>query len=427
MKKTTRAAALFALLLLLPALSLAADFAVVRGGRLNLRAQASSASRSLGLYGTGSWVQVNGSAGGGWYAVTTMDGRQGYMAGNYLNFGANANQATVRYANGGYVNLRSAPSMDASVLMQVTCGMAVTVQSHSGDWDYITVPSGIGPVSGYMLRSFLESETPAAVVMTRNGGKVNVRSGPSPRYGSVGSLASGTSLTVTLKGNGWYRITGGGLTGFMSTSYISGSGATVGSNTGWGGGTTASQVAYVNNPRSTQVLNLRDAPSQSARSIGQYRNGVQVKVVAYGPTWCEVYVGTRHGYMMTRYLVFTTNPYTIQNEQPVPIATVAPVVAATPMPTVQMPLPVVQSSQPAQSAQSAPSGGAPTAGQQVTLAVQVGEANAVNVYADSSAGTLLSAVPSGTKATLLTYGPNTCMVLLTTGQVGHVYTRYVAF
>ena len=47
------------LLLTLPALALAADFAVVRGGRLNLRQYPSSSSQSLGKYNSGSWVDVH--------------------------------------------------------------------------------------------------------------------------------------------------------------------------------------------------------------------------------------------------------------------------------------------------------------------------------------------------------------------------------
>ena len=127
----------------------------------------------------------------------------------------------------------------------------------------------------------------------------------------------------------------------MSTSYLSGTGSTVGSNTG--SGATASQTAYVNNPKSTQVLNLRESPSQSARSIGQYRNGTQVKVVGYGATWCEVYVGTKHGYMMTRYLSFngsylpptsaSTPIYVYVTPTPTPlIQVITPVPAQTPAP-----------------------------------------------------------------------------------------------
>ena len=40
--------------------------------------------------------------------------------------------------------------------------------------------------------------------------------------------------------------------------------------------------------------------------LGYYSNGTQVRVVSKGPAWCEVYVGSLHGYMMTQYLSFSS-------------------------------------------------------------------------------------------------------------------------
>ena len=101
MRKTIKLIALLLLLALVPAMALAADFAVVRGGRLNLRQYASKTSRSLGKYDSGSWVTVQGQNTSGWYPVRTMDGKTGYMAGNYLTFAQNGSIGTVAYANGG--------------------------------------------------------------------------------------------------------------------------------------------------------------------------------------------------------------------------------------------------------------------------------------------------------------------------------------
>ena len=275
-----RLLALVMLLALLPALALADRFAVVTGGRLNLRAYPSASSTSYGKYASGTWV-IAGSENGGWYEVKTLDGKRGYMAANYLNFGRYNGGATVKYANGGYVNLRSGPSLDSGVTLRVTSGSTFYIQGNYSGWCYGYVYSGSQPVYGYMYETFLDTGASYAVVTTRNGGKVNVRSGPSSSYGSVGRLATGTQVSVLLKGSNWYMISANGIEGFMSTQYLSGTGDTIGSNTG---STTTSYTAYVNNPKSTQVLNLRETPSQSARSIGQYRNGTKVKVVSRGAT-----------------------------------------------------------------------------------------------------------------------------------------------
>lgn len=428
-KNLWRIAALLALLALLPAMALAESFAVVKGGRLNLRETPSTSSRSLGKYGTGSWVLTTADMGNGWSEVRTMDGKHGYMSTNYLQFAGIYGTGTVRYANGGYVNLRRERSLDSSVIIRVTSGSTVYIQDEYNEWNCISVTQGGVTYTGYMHESFINKSSSTATVTTRNGGKVNLRSGPSSSYGSIASLASGTKVNVRLKGNGWYQVEVNGVTGFMSTQYLSGTGDTVGTNTG-SGTTTSSQVAYVNNPRSTQVLNLRETPSQSARSIGQYRNGTQVKVVAYGNTWCEVYVGTRHGYMMTRYLSFNgsyVQPAVTAAPTPVYIyvtPTPSPVyvyVTPTPSPTplVQLVTPTPQQNQ---------TGSAyPGIGSAITLVISAGSASdMVNVYSDSTLTTLKATYPSGKQAKILQYDNNVCMVLVD-GEAAWVSTWNVNY
>ena len=427
-KKLLRIIAAALLLLLLPVLALAAEFAVVTGGKLNLRQYASTDSYSLGKYASGSWVEIKGDGGNGFAYVKTMDGKKGYMSTNYLATAAEPNVATVRYANGGYVNLRSGPALTYSVLMRITSGTKVTIENDSYEWNYVSVFHGGQIVCGYMHDSFLDKAAGTAVVSTRNGGKVNVRSGPSGDYDSIGKLASGTTMTVLLKGNGWYYISAGGVTGFMSTQYISGSGSTVGSNTGSSSsgsssGVTNVSIAYVNNPKSTQVLNLREYASTDARSIGQYRNGTQVRVVSYGNTWCEVYVGTKHGYMMTRYLSFDGNyvkpsyPDYSYPKYNYPIYTQPPYFATQPpyyVPTVTpTPTPLVQYITP-KPQQTGPA--APKAGDTVTLAIAAGgSSNLITVYHDASLTQAKASYAHGKQVMMLQYGTNSCMIYVDGG------------
>lgn len=342
---------------------------------------------------------MQGQGASGWYAVRTMDGKTGYMAGNYLTFAQSGSIGTVAYANGGYVNLRRGPSLDYAVVTRVTSGTTISILDASYEWNYVSATVNGATYTGYMHDSLIIKSTTTATVSTRNGGKVNVRRGPSSAYGSIGSLKSGTRVTVLLKGNGWYQITGGGLTGFMSAGYLSNMGTT-----GGGSGTVTTRTAYVNNPRSTQVLYLRETPSQRARALGQYKNGTQVKVVSYGATWCEVYVGTRHGYMMTRYLSFNSHYVTPTPE----------IIYVTPAPTPQIvyvtptPTPLVQYITPKPAVP-----GAPESGTTITLAAAYGSAsNTINVYYDQGMTSVRATYTGGKQATLLKYDTNVCMILV---------------
>ena len=170
MRKTNKLLAALTLLLTLPALALAADFAVVRGGRLNLRQYPSSSSQSLGKYDSGSWVDVQGQGASGWYAVRTMDGKTGYMAGNYLTFAQSGSIGTVAYANGGYVNLRRGPSLDYAVVARVTSGTTISILDASYEWNYVSATVNGATYTGYMHDSLIIKSTTTATVSTRNGG-----------------------------------------------------------------------------------------------------------------------------------------------------------------------------------------------------------------------------------------------------------------
>ena len=62
----------------------------------------------------------------------------------------------------------------------------------------------------------------------------------------------------------------------------------------------------VNNPRDTQVLNLRQTASLDAKVLDYYRNGVKVTILSAGDTWHKVQVEDgKIGYMMAKYLKVT--------------------------------------------------------------------------------------------------------------------------
>ena len=398
--------------------------------------------------------------GNGFAYVKTMDGKKGYMSSNYLTKAAATNTATVRYANGGYVNLRSGPALTYSVVARITSGTQVRVQNDSYEWNYVAATVNGQTLYGYMHDSFLDKAAGTAVVSTRNGGKVNVRSGPSGDYSSIGKLASGTNMTVLLKGNGWYYISADGITGFMSTQYISGSGSTVGSNTGSSSsgsssGVTNVSMAYVNNPKSTQVLNLREYASTDARSIGQYRNGTQVRVVAYGKTWCEVYVGTKHGYMMTKYLSFdgnyikpaytSTPAYTYPGNQGQPgfpnfpgnqgqpgfpnFPNYPSYPSATPTPLIQYitPKPKATATPQVTMQPSYNVSNTPHAGMYAWLAIAAGSSSStINVYSNPELTQYKATYQPGQQVMVLSYGTNVSLILVG-GEAAYVSTWHLNY
>ena len=69
----------------------------------------------------------------------------------------------------------------------------------------------------------------------------------------------------------------------------------------------ATGAAVVNNPRDTQVLFLRREASANSESLGYYRNGKTVTLLARQGDWYKVSVDGKTGYMMAKYLKVTAD------------------------------------------------------------------------------------------------------------------------
>lgn len=264
--------------------------AMVKGGNLYLRAEKTPQSAALGLYPPGTWVEVL-EYGRAWCYVRTADNKTGYMATNYLVID-NLNVLATGYIQNpnGFVNLRSYASLNAPILGRYDSGTSVEILSRANGWTQVVV----GGQTGYMVSEFVISNhvSQTAHITTKYGGRVNLRTAPASTANVITSLPTGTRVTILLHGSAWHKVSAEGYTGYVAAQYVSTSSS----------GTYT--YATVNNPRPTQVLNLRETPSLDARVLGYYYNGTQVRVVSKGSTWSEVYIGNLHGYMMNQYLNF---------------------------------------------------------------------------------------------------------------------------
>lgn len=124
---------------------------------LNLRAEPSTNSRSLGQYRNGQYVRVLG-VGTDWLRVN-VDGVVGYMMTKYVRItgsGATANK-TISGGAGGFVNVRSGPGYDYSIIKRINNGDPATVVIPYPLWSQVLIRDGSGGYqSGYILNTFLK-------------------------------------------------------------------------------------------------------------------------------------------------------------------------------------------------------------------------------------------------------------------------------
>ncbi len=274
----------------------------VTANRVNLRANATTNSSSLGVFYTGTPVVCLGDVGGGWTQVY-VGTQVGYMMTKYITktpsalpTGTLLSPASV-YAEPQY----------GTVLMSCAAGMNMTVLGEtSGQWYYVLVggqtgyvPANVLQVNGGSTSGSGSIGTGAAVgygtavINGRTADRVNLRAGQSTSAKSLGLYYQGT--TVTLRSNartGWIPVTIGMVDGYISASYLS-----------WDGNVTSKQPTMrVSNAYSSWV-NLRTESTTASQSLGRLYNGTTVTVL--GETydhWFYVYTGSQYGYMYSTFL-----------------------------------------------------------------------------------------------------------------------------
>lgn len=295
-------------------------FGVVSGtDKANLREQPDKNSKWLASYARDTWLEIVGES-GNWYEVNASDGFHGYVSKNYVTVTENifASVGLVSNPEGtSFLNLRATPSYTAKVLGIYYNNTPCVLLSQSNGWYHVRVDG----VDGYFREEFVRPEyrvysEEVATVVTPGGTPLNLRSGPGKEYMSISQYPGGTYVMVLQKGNGWWKVSADGLVGFMSVEFLKDgvltpSGVTATGAVQQNGETIIGNQSYVvvNNPESTQVLNMREAPDATSQVLAQYSNGYTLTLLGAGEEWCHVEnADGQAGYMMTQFLkVYSVN------------------------------------------------------------------------------------------------------------------------
>ncbi len=124
----------------------------------------------------------------------------------------------------GYLNVRSEPSLQGSIVAKLDNGQQVSVASVTGDWSQVTVNGQ----TAYVMSQYLTGSAADAVTAMNTTGTVTsttqlrVRTGPSTAHSVVGWVDGGSTVAITGQAStGWYRISYNGQEQYVSNDYIS--------------------------------------------------------------------------------------------------------------------------------------------------------------------------------------------------------------
>jgi uncharacterized protein YgiM (DUF1202 family) len=264
-------------------------------GRVNFRTGPGNEYDSMGKIEEGETVTYLCSN-GGWRKVK-YNSKVGYVYKTYISEGSTST-TTVKYVKcDKSLNVRKGPSTSYSIITSLSNGTKVNVISSSGGWSKITT----GSTTGYVSNQYLSNSAPSSsseisttkYVVASVG--LNVRKGPSTSYAVVTTLTNGTKVTVKSTSNGWSKITSDGITGYVSSSYLSNSKPSTDDDST----NETSTIKYVD---ANTGLNVRKGPSTSYAVITKLADGTKVTVKSTSNGWSKITTGNTTGYVSSSYL-----------------------------------------------------------------------------------------------------------------------------
>ncbi len=212
------------------------------------RSSPSTAGDILGTLSTGASVKVSGIE-SGWYKIS-VSGKTGYMRSDYITItGADTSSApapaptptpapaeTSESVKGlvtdNYVNFRTAATTSSNIIRMLNKNTEIEILEKNGSWYKISYNGTVGYMSSSYIKEAGSAPTPAPAPSDNftveemdidgyvNDSYVRMRTGPATSYSIIYTLGTNTSVHVTGRTNGWYRIEYNGKTGYMCDDYV---------------------------------------------------------------------------------------------------------------------------------------------------------------------------------------------------------------
>ena len=211
------------------------------------------------------------------------------------------------------LNVRSGPGTSNSVIGSLKRGNSVAVKAKSNGWYKVSYGSGTGWVCGDYLSVGQSSPAKAPAqskpsspsssggsagrISGTGGAGVNVRSGAGTRYGRIGGLAEGASVTIVGQSGGWYQIKYGSGTGWVCGDYVkkTSGGSSGGSSSG---GTSTGKVSGTGG----SGLNVRSGAGTGYGRIGGLGEGASVTIVGQSNGWYKIKYGSGTGWVSSQFI-----------------------------------------------------------------------------------------------------------------------------
>ena len=194
------------------------------------------------------------------------------------------------------LRLRSQANTNSAILNLAPRNSVVTLLEELDGWYKVSY----GDQVGYMSADWLDVTQSGSEAVVGQGtvtaDALNVRSGAGTMYNRLGLLYKGTSVMIREDcGNGWYKISGGGYTGYVSGEWVKVSGNSSSDSSDAqpiGTGTV-----------NTACLNVRSGAGTGYSRVGYLYSGNSVSILKdCGNGWYQISYGSGSAYVCAEYI-----------------------------------------------------------------------------------------------------------------------------
>ena len=222
-----------------------------------------------------------------------------------VSLAANASALTygVGTVTGDSLRLRASAGTSASVLTTAAKGTEVVVlENQVSGWYKVALQGSVGYMSADYLSVATEAEADLGTgTLNTDGDSLNLRSGPGTGYSTLASIPASATLTITGLKNGWYMTSYNGVTGYVSSDYVTLSDAA---------GSTASGtdlgIGTLNTDGSS--LNLRSGPGTGYEKLASIPASAVLTITGSENGWYKTTYNGVTGYVSSDYVVLSTDP-----------------------------------------------------------------------------------------------------------------------
>ena len=277
----------------------ASNIGTVTASSLNVRSGPSTSYKIVTTVKKNDKVNILQSS-NGWYKIETASGKQGWASSSYISISNNdTNNNTNTSENIAIVNtdglkFRTGAGTSYSIIKVLNKGEKVEVISESAGWSKVRYDSRLG----YVASQYIDKTNTNYIIKEVNTDGLNVRTGPSTSYSSIGKLNKGTKVQVISESAGWSKINYNNKIAYVSSGYLK----TVSTNTSDTKPEDSTEQYKEIKVVNTNGLNVRKGPSTSYSSIGKLNKGSNVEVISESAGWSKINYNNITAYVATMYL-----------------------------------------------------------------------------------------------------------------------------